>query len=129
MANPITQTYDIKAVRAEAVLTTGYVAGTVLSDCERYNQLMLFVDFTIGSLTRLELKVEYSFDGETYFQETFSAIAGANSVENLGIHKFEASGNYVLAIPIKAHLIKVSAKGVGTVTNSTLKIDAVVGVS
>ena len=129
MPNPITQTYEIKAVRASAVLTNAYVAGTVLSDCERYNQLELFLAFTLGSLTRAEIKVEYSFDGVTYYQETFSAVSGANSVESAGIHKLEASGNYVLAIPIKAHLIKVSAKGVGTLTNSLLKVDAVLGVS
>jgi len=123
------QTYEIKPVRASAILTNTYVAGTVLGDCERYNQLMLFLAYTEGSLTRVEIKVEYSYDGVTYYQETFSAVSGANSVENLGIHKLEASGNFALAIPVKAHLIKISAIGVGTVTNSLLKIDAVVGVS
>ena len=130
MANPELITYEPRIVRAAAILTTGYVAGTILTDCEKFNQLMVFVKFTIGSLSRVEIKIEFSFDGgSTYYQETLSTIDEEKSVEELGIHRFGDEGNYVIAIPIKCSKIKISAIGIGTVTSSSLKLDAVVGVS
>lgn len=130
MANPETQTYNIKIVRAAAALTTGYVAGIVLINCEEYNQLMLFLKFTKSSLSKLEIKIEFTFDGGTiYYPETFSAISEGESTETTGIHKRGVDGNFVIALPIKCSSIKVSAKGTGTVTSSSLKIDAVLGVS
>lgn len=125
------QDYAIQAVRASAVLTGSYVAGTVISYANLNpalrNQLVLLVSFTIGSLTTAEIKVEYSHDGTTYFQETFESISGTTSTLSLGVYQIGATGNYVIAIPIKASYIKISSKGTGTVTNSLLAIDAVVG--
>jgi len=50
--------YIGKSVRSAAILTTSYVAGTVIKDVEKFNQLIIYIDFTKGSLTSLELKVE-----------------------------------------------------------------------
>lgn len=125
------QDYSIVAVRASAILTGSYVAGTVLSYANLNpalrNQLILLVSFTIGSLTTAEIKVEYSHDGTTYFQETFESISSGTSTLNLGVYQLGATGNYTIAIPIKAAYIKISSKGTGTATNSLLAIDAVVG--
>jgi hypothetical protein len=123
------QTYERKTVRASAVLTGSYVAGTVITDVENCNQLVLFIDFTIGSLTDLLIKIEFSDDGNNYYQEVFSAISAGVSTDSAGEHKYTATGKYYLPIPIKTSSIKVSAKGTGTVTNSLLAISAVVGVA
>lgn len=122
-----------QAVRASAVLTTSYVAGTVLGerggspsgDAVEHTQLILYVSFTKGSLTTAEIKVEFSEDGVTYYQETFTAESGGTSTDTIGEHSFGATGNYRIPIPINDRYIKISAKGTGTVTNSLMAIDGV----
>lgn len=125
------QDYQIYDIRAAAILTDAYVAGTVLNYSNANpalrNQLNLLVSFTIGSLTSAEIKVEFSHDGTTYFQDTFESISGAESTLSLGNYKLAGTGNFVISIPIKFSYIKVSAKGTGTMTNSSLKIQGIVG--
>jgi len=126
------QDYNIQDVRTAAILTTGYVAGTVLdfnnTNPALRNQLNILASFTIGSLTSAQIKVEYSNDGTTYYQDTFEAISGTTSTLSLGEYSIAGTGNYVIQIPIKAAYIKISAKGTGTVTSSSMAIKAVVGV-
>jgi len=122
------------AVRAAAILTNAYVAaGTVLNYSNANpalrNQLNLLVKFTKGSLTSASIKVEFSHDGVTYYQDTFESVSGGESTISNGVYTMTASGNYVISIPIKFSYIKVSAIGTGTVTSSELTIDAIVGVA
>ena len=123
----------ILPVRSSAILTGSYVAGTVIGgpsspiNVGMRNQLNLLVGFTIGSLTSAQIKVEYSHDGTTYYQETFESISGTTATLVNGEYSIAATGNYVISIPIKASYIKISSKGTGTATSSLLVIDAVVG--
>jgi hypothetical protein len=121
----MSENYINKAVRAAAILTNAYVAGTVITDAQSYNQLIVECDFTIGSLTDTQIKVEFSWDSTNYFQETFSAVTAGVSTESLGVHKLAATGKYTIAVPIVARNIKISAIGTGTVTSSSLAITAV----
>lgn len=120
--------YTVKAVRSAAILTSSYVAGTVLSANGKYNQLIVLWKFTKGSLTTGELKVEFSTDGgTTYYQQTFAAVSGTTSTDSLGEHAVSATGNYRIPIAIgpgETH-IKISAKGTGTVTASSATVDAI----
>ena len=128
--------YRHKNIRSSAVLTGSYVAATVLGpegvsasiDPVNNNQLVLLVNFTIGSLTSAELKVEFSNDGTTYYQETASSISSGTSTDSLLAHSFTATGNYRLPIPLVDRYVKVSVKGTGTVTNSLMAVDAVVSI-
>ena len=119
-------------VRAAAILTGSYVAGTVINLAESaFNQLIINSSFTIGSLTSAEIKVEFSKDGTTYYQESVgdtTTTAGTDLVKVLE-HSISATGNYRLAIPILPGetYIKISAKGTGTVTSSSLAINATLG--
>lgn len=210
------QDFQKVPVRSSAVLTTSYVAGTLIdallnTGTNRFNQLVILVDFTIGSLTTAEIKVEFApalaydlnYDGQTanftvgktitgqttgvfseilvdtdggatgtltispprgtkrktinfidneaiwdnnstvgkavvngskslstywFYQQTSSAVAGGTSTENLLAHQFSATGKYRIAVPIKDRYIRISAKGTGTVTNSLMRVDAVLGV-
>lgn len=113
-------------IRSAAILTNAYVAGTILKDCSGYDQLTLYVDFTIGSLTDLQVKVEFSVDGgTTYAQETFSSISTTTDTLSLGIHKMAGSGVFTINVPVQGDWIKVSAIGTGTVTNSSCAITGV----
>lgn len=125
--------YLRKNIRSSAVLTGSYVASTVLGptgtgtdiDPVENNQLALYISFTIGSLTSAEVKVEFSNDGTTYYQETSTSVSSGTSTDSLLAHTYTATGNYRLLIPIVDRYIKVSAKGTGTVTNSLMAIDAI----
>ena len=128
--------YLRKSVRAAAILTTGYVAGTVLwVDTEAYtdrspkNQLVLDVVFALGSLDYGLIKLEFSHDNVTYFQEEAESVSGGVITDTLAERKLPATGNYSIPVPIKAQYVKISAKGSGTVTSSSMTIDAVLGVS
>ncbi len=130
------QDYIIRSIRASAVLTTSYVAGTVIgptSDANdsvpSYNQMVLYVSFTIGSLTNGKIKVEFSHDGTTYYQETYSNVSAGVSTESLGDHTMAGTGNYRIPVPIKDNYVRISAIGTGTVTNSLMAILAVLGVA
>lgn len=117
-------------VRAAAILTNAFVAGTVLGPTERledYEQLVILVSFTIGSLTTCEVKLEFSNDGVTYYQETFEDLAGTNATASLGQHQYSATGNYTIERPIKFRYVRVSAQGTGTVTSSSLTLKALLG--
>jgi hypothetical protein len=124
-------------VRTAAILTNAYVAGTVIggettgekSKTNEYNQLILYVTFTIGSLTSASIKVEFSNDNSTYYQETAMSISGGTVTESLAIHTISASGNYRICIPMNDRYVKISAIGTGTVTSSSMGIKAVLGVN
>lgn len=127
--------FTTKAVRSSAILTGSYVAGTTIDGGEgstgngvhELNQLNLYIDFTIGSLTSAEIKIEFSTDGENWYQEVFESISGGTATVTAAIHSLTATGKYRLPQPMKDRYIKVSAIGTGTATSSLLKIDAVMG--
>ena len=133
--------YIKRNIRSSAVLTGSYVAATVLgaeagttpdtytTNPNEYNQVVLYVDFTIGSLTDMLLNVEFSPDNSSYYQETLGTISGSTETDSVLEHKFTATGKYRIAIPCTDRYIKVSVKGTGTVTNSLCAIDAVLGVN
>jgi len=208
--------YNFTIIRPEAVLTTGYVAGNIIGtdqilSLEKNNQGVLYVDFTKGSLTTAEVKLDFAgklyydlaydtqtanftvgkivtgassgakglivFDTDlgatgtlviepinklnfiddeiitddntvagsatvngamsyadssiaekTWFQETVTTIVPSLLTETAVYHQFAASGRYRLALPLKDKYIRISAKGTGTVTNSLMGINAVIGV-
>lgn len=129
-------------IRTAAILTDSYVAGNVLgaesstvaspADIARvneYNQLILYVAFTKGSLTSAEFKVEFSPDNSTFYQESAMLIAGGTITDSVAEHTITATGNYRIAIPMNDRYVRVSAKGTGTVTNSSMGITAILGVN
>jgi len=118
----------VESVRSAATLTDSYVAGTVLTPAGKYNQLIVYWQFTKGSLTTGELKIEFSADGgNTYNQETFAAVSGDTETDTLGEHAVSATGKYRIPVAIgpgETH-IKISVKGTGTVTSSSATVDAI----
>jgi hypothetical protein len=124
-------------IRAATILTTAYVPYVIDSigtgvtddaDIPVYNQLIVYVAFTQGSLTSLNIKIETSPDNETtWYQETARAITGGVSAESQLVHNYTASGNYIITIPIKYPNLRISVEGVGTVTGSSLALNVAVG--
>lgn len=118
--------YRLNTIRKESVLTTDYVSGKILTDAEDNNQLFLHINFTKGSLDSCEIKIEVSVDGEKYEQLTVSRI-DENGIETLipRTVKLQNNSNFVYPLGIVGRYIKVSAKGTGTPTGSSLAIRSV----
>ncbi len=135
-----TQDYSFFHVRDAAITTNSYVAGEVIGldttavnfsegGVHLKNQLELYIAITLGSLTDVLIKIEFSDDNSTYYQEAFSSITAGLDTVSLAEHKFSASGNFRLALPIKDRYIKVSVKGEGTVTSSSVSIKTPIGIA
>ena len=126
-------------IRDAAILTNSYVAAKILgaytksdgtqvqADVSKHNQLELECIYTKGSLTSLEIKIEFSNDGTNWVQETNKAVSGGTTTLTLNEHTTTASTGFHISIPIMANFIKVSAKGTGTLTGSSLAIVAKLG--
>ena len=111
------------AIRAAAILTGSYVAGTTIQNAHNYNQLTIEVDYTQGSLTSLEIKVEFSRDGVTFFQDiNISPSSGVNTIIPSSYTYTGAAAKFSIDLAINTNFIKVSAKGTGTATSSSLAI-------
>jgi hypothetical protein len=127
------QDYNVQDIRTDGILTGSYVPGTVLDfknvNPQSKNQLNVLVKFVLGSLNHLLLKIEYSDNGTDWYQETFLDIAGALGSASVAEYKFASTGNYMISVPIKAAHVRISAKGDGTATSSSLGLKAVVGLA
>lgn len=113
-----------KPIRTAAILTTSYVAATILDQAGGYNELALYIYYTKGSLTSLEILIESSVDGTNYVPETNMSISSGTVTLNEAAFTTTEDGNLKITIPMSANFIKVSAKGTGTATSSSLAIDA-----
>lgn len=122
-------------IRSAAILTTSYVATTIgketglATKVNEYNQLMLYVDFTIGSLTSAEIKVEFSPDNTSFYQESHEKLDNGTANVYTLTYTLSATGAYRIPIQCNDRYIKVSAKGTGTVTNSSMTIKAAMGIN
>lgn len=117
-------------VREAAILTTSYVAGTVIDTEGIRNQLIIYYDFTIGSLTDARIQVEFADQNlatSTWYQETASSIAAGVDTISPCYHKITATGKGRIAINVMDRYVKISAIGTGTVAGSSMAITGVVG--
>lgn len=110
--------------RASAILTGAYVPGTTI-DVSALTQLVAFLQFTKGSLTDMDVKVEFSPDGTIWAQETFVSIVGDTSTEILGIHTYSADGTYRLPIEVCEKYVRISPIGNGNAAGSLLAVTVI----
>lgn len=125
-------------VRTSKILTGSYVIGdegntsgtnqaNIIDLTPRNNELALVVDFTKGSLTSGEIKVEFSYDGGvTWAREINSSVSSGTSTVSANEFTFGTSGVYQVPVPtVGATQARVSAKGTGAdPTGSLMAIDA-----
>lgn len=131
-------TYNLFPIRSTTILTTSYVAGIVIGPTSsginpfQYSQLEILIQVTLGSLTTVEMKVEFSNDGITWYQETVDSVGSVSSglvtiSQGLSTRQFAASGNYRIGIKVLDQYMRISVKGTGTVTSSSVTINAILG--
>ena len=115
-----TRIQAVDTVRAAAILTTGVVATTGL-DISAATGCLFLLDFTIGSLTRIDVLTEYSLDGTTWIpKRDTSGVGGITAAVALS-----ATGKYYISdTNVGWRNIRLTVQGVGTVTSSSLTVTA-----
>jgi len=103
---------SVKTVRASAVLTSAYVAASVIT-VDEHNFLGINLAYTKGDETSMSMKVEVSTDGgTTWYQQTTETVSGGEISVALGERKYTATGNYSTVVsPIKVPSSDTSDKG------------------
>jgi len=114
-------------VRASAVLTTSYVAGSVIS--HRGNKtLTLRCDFTKGNSDGFGFKIETSQDQITWYQEQQYSQAGGVTTHSDNVHERSAAANCNVKIDVYdviGNYVRVSFKALGAdATGSSLGVKA-----
>jgi len=122
--------YEIKVIRDAAILTNSYVSTDIRGlndnlDLSDRNQVELYVDFTIWSLTSLDMIVEFWSCWTEYYQETSMEINWGIWTINLFERQFTESWKFRISFPIKDKFMRIRVKWTGTVTSSSLQITSV----
>lgn len=117
-------------LRASAALTTSYVA-TDAFPCAQFDVVVFDLNFTIGSLTSMEVKYQYSTDGGTTWRDIYAlgaATAGV-AVASIRVDQFTATaaGAPPPISTVGYELVRAMVKGTGTVTGNTLVVQAAGG--
>jgi len=114
-------------VREAASLTTSYVASDGFN-IQGANQLQLLVSFIKGESDGCRLKIEFSEDGSTWYQESMiSEFPGVNDVKHKPFtRKVEDSANLILSMPISASFFRISSQALTSGTNTSLSILATI---
>src|SRR5262245_19396771 len=116
---------DADVVRASATLTGSYVAQTDTlhySETGDASQLVYLNNYTKGDETSASVKVEFSADKSTWYQETFSSISSGTDTLTLGEHTMSATGKYVLYVPSCMPFTRISCKATGGTPTGTMAI-------
>lgn len=122
-------------VRSAAVLTTSYVS-TDSVNMANNNQLVCFLAASLGSLTTIETKVQYSNDNTTWFDDAVfdtgsGGVTGDEYIAPLrvNVYQLQASGSKTLYTPAMARYARLMVKGTGTVTGSSLAVSCFAGIN
>jgi len=115
----------LKSLHVPVVLTTSYVTSEIMN-IQGANQVQLLVCFTRGNSAGCRLRVDFSEDRLTWYQESMvSEFPSANDVEHsLVTRRIDETGNYAISIPVSASYMKVSFQAIDSGENSLLSIKA-----
>ena len=114
----------VKEIRAAAVLTNAYVAADTI-EAGNYKKIIVYVDFTKGSLTSLDIKAEWAdtpggtFRAEPTESNNAGVITSFNTTWN-----YTADANRPIKLSVQDRFLKISAIGNGTLTGSSLTLTA-----
>lgn len=116
---------DIRSstIRAAAILTTGYVAGSAIQIDDR-NQLNLLVSFTLGSSTGFKIKIEFRDEDSSKWYQAQAASVSAAGLVTLTDAEYTrtTAGDLAIDIPVSYFECRVSAKAIGSGANTSMSI-------
>lgn len=131
-------TNSFQVVRASAILTTSYVSSSAI-DTKFSNQILCYVDATLGSLTSIQLVATYgnTASGTFYDDSILNTAAGVTTSDEFEsplrtnvmtiLSTGLATGTKVIAFPNLGKFMKLKVKGTGTVTSSLVAISCYAG--
>lgn len=128
-----TQDYITRIVREDAELTTSEVTHSILTpgalqeNLYNRNQMLLYVDFTKGSISSVDLRVEVSHDGVKWYDPQVETSSGGVTTSDDHKWTMTTTGKRRYPFPIKDRYIRLVAQGFGTVTGSSLEVIVVIG--
>lgn len=110
-------------IRADAILTTSYVATSVIQIDDR-NQLNLLVSFTLGSSTGFKIKVEFRYEDSSTWYQTQAASVSAAGLVTLTDAEYTrtTTGDIIIDLPTSYYECRVSAKALGSGTDTSMSI-------
>jgi hypothetical protein len=142
MKNKYGLDYQYYTIRPAAILTTSYVVYPIalieanqpanqpamtIQSLLQCDQIIFYAFLTLGSLTSINLKVEFSPDNVNWVQETYDSVNGTTGI----VSELPMVRNILqscrIPIRIRDAYMRISAEGVGTVTGSSLTLGAMIG--
>lgn len=113
-------------LRSASALTTSYVE-TDYADLYGCDDIGLFFEITRGSLTSFEYKVQWSYDGYTWFDEVTETVSATTITDTVLNYSMTLTGDvdYYKPLPFRAGYIRLQVKGTGTVSGSSCKVSLV----
>jgi len=111
-------------VRNKTSLTTGYVASATVLEIDNINQVVLLTDFTIGSSAGCQIKVEFSADESSWYQESITEPSGDNLVHSPLVHIIDQTSTPVISFPVAHPYARISVMAINDASSASLGIDA-----
>lgn len=128
MAKTLISQSNIKliTVREATPLATSYTASDNFN-VQGANQLQLMVSFVKGESGGCRLKIEFSEDESTWYQESIISEYSSGDVKHKPITRgIDDSGNVLLSLPISASYFRISSQALTSGTNTSLSILATI---
>jgi len=115
----------LKSLGGSKALTISNVTSEIMN-IQGANQVQLLICFTKGNSSGCRLKIEFSEDRATWYQESMvSEFTVKNEVEHkLVIRRINETGNYVISVPVSASYFKVSAQAIDSGDGTLFSITA-----
>lgn len=124
LSKPLAPIWSIGTARADAALTTSYVASSHVN-VERFDSIAALLDLTWVDCTSIEWYVEWSFDESNWFRSVnVDASAGVNTI-TANSQTYAASASVKLCdggIPVEAPFVRVAVKKTGGVGADSLAV-------
>ena len=112
-------------VREAMALTTSYTVSDSIN-IQGANQLQLLVSFTKGSSDGCRLKIEFSEDKQTWYQESIVSFLSNDAEHRPFVRKINDSANLIMSIPISASFLRISGQAVTSGTDTSLSVLATI---
>ena len=112
-------------IREATALTTSYVTSDNFN-IQGANQLQLLVSFTKGNSDGCRLKIEFSEDRSTWYQESIVEYSLGDAIHAPLARKISNSANLVFSVPISASFLRVSGQAITSGTGTSLSVLATI---
>ena len=113
-------------IRPETVLTNAYVAGNIL-EVINFEQITVYVKYTKGDETSMQVKIERGNDTTTMYQDTEYVYAAGVDTGTPKVVTYAATGNHRLPISVTDKYLKISVQAIGGTPTGTALVDVYSG--